>query len=346
MSPVRLFPHLFCVASLGLACTPDSDGKASHDRTADETGEPSDSGAVDTGSRDCAPPDGAPAPTVHGHPTDGWRWTKQGALFEDTEVLEYTEGDLSPTLVDTGAGLHLLFSRQRGTEQSMWASTSSDGAHWSTPVAVTGLDPSAIEYPSLQFKDGGFHLWYGSGSVDYATSSDGFDYTPVDTVLRTPDAGELASVSLLYPHVVWTETGIDLWYTGFDGARFAIGRASNTSPGETFTDGERVLSHDPDGWDNTSVAMPMVVDRDGTQHVWYGGYDTVIANPGPWRVGRYDAETGQRAVSVPLAESGLDAWSTRDPAVVPWGDGWRMVYVGMGDDGVYRLMSATSDVCN
>jgi len=32
--------------------------------------------------------------------------------------------------------------------------------------------------------------------------------------------------------------------------------------------------------------------------------------------------------------------------VIHWGDGWLMIYAGMGDDGVYRLKWATSDVCN
>ena len=51
-------------------------------------------------------------------------------------------------------------------------------------------------------------------------------------------------------------------------------------------------------------------------------------------------------ISLPLTDAGVEAYSTRDPAVVPWGDGWLMVYVGMGDDGRYWLVSATSDVCN
>ena len=90
--------------------------------------------------------------------------------------------------------------------------------------------------------------------------------------------------------------------------------------------------------------MPEVVAADGETHFWYGGYDTVIADPGPWRIGKL--VDGERLISLPLTESGDEAFSTRDPAVVPWGDGWLMVYVGMGDDGRYRLMSATSDVCS
>lgn len=339
---VLVIVALHCGCSAG---TPSS--KADSASTSPDSADSADSAEPeDTGSRDCAPPDASPADTSAGHPTDGWRWQKHGPLFEGTETLEYTDGDLSPTLVDTGTTLHLLFTRQRGSEQSMWASTTTDGENWTPPTAVTGLDATAIEYPSLVAADGTFHLWYGSGSIDYATSTDGVHFTPVTTVLRTPDAGDFASLSLLYPHAVVHDDLVDLWYTGFDGTRFTIGKVSNRSPGDTFDDGAAEIFHDPDGWDNTSVAMPMVVQQGDTQHIWYGGYDTVIASPGPWRIGRYEPDTGARLVSLPLAESGLDAWSTRDPAVVPWGDGWRMVYVGMGDDGVYRLLWASSDVCN
>lgn len=329
-------------------CGPDPSGPAAAGKGSDapaaaDTAETSDTGT--DAEPDCAPPDADPPPTAAGHPTDGWRWHKHGPLFEDTVPLAYTEGDLSPTVVDTGAGLHLLFTRQEGTSQALWASTSPDGVAWTEPVAVSGLEPSGIEYPSLAYVEGTFHLWYGSGSVDYATSADGFTFTPGGTVLRASEAGDFASLSLLYPHAVVHPDGVELWYTGFDGARFAIGTATSTAPGEPFTGPSLVLAHDPDGWDNTSVAMPMVVDGTHARQLWYGGYDTVIADPGPWRVGRLDPDTGARQISLPLAESGPDAWSTRDPSVVRVGDGWRMVYVGMGDDGVYRLMAATSDVC-
>lgn len=295
---------------------------------------------------DCAPPDADPAPTADGHPTDGWRWAPQGPLFADRPGVAPYDGDIAPTLVDTGSGLHLLFNQQEGITQSLWASTSVDGVTWTEPVPVTGLGDD-VAYPSLVYRDGVFHLFHGSGSVAYATSTDGIAFTPGDTVLRTTDAGDFAVWSLLYPHALVADDGtVELWYAGFDGARYAIGSATAAAPGAPASGGTLQLERDPDGWDNTSVAMPEVVDHGGTRYVWYGGYDTVIANPGPWRVGMLHPDTGERLLSLPLGAAGVDAWSTRDPAVVPWGDGWLMVYIGMGDDAIYRVLSATSDVCS
>lgn len=299
-------------------------------------------------SADCAPPDADPAPTPEGHPADGWRWVRRGPLFDDTtlfgdpDAVGYNEGALAPTLVDTGAGLRLLFLLKTSAGTTLYASTSEDGLSWTPPEPVTGLDDGG-SYPSLLHDADGFTLWQGSGSVARSTSEDGLRFTPGETVLRAGGA-DFDSLSLLYPHAVRTDDGVELYYTGFDGARFAIGRADCAPDGTDCAATGPLLERDPEGWDNAAVAMPEVVVHAGETHIWYGGYDELIANPGPWRIGRL--EGGARRVSLPLTESGVEAWSTRDPAVVPWGDGWLIVYVGMGDDGVYRLVSATSDVCS
>lgn len=321
------------------ACTP-----------GDDTSSPPDDSAPveDTAPPACAPPDADPQPDREDHPSDGWRWTKLGVLFEDTEALGYGDGDLAPTMVDTGEGLHLLFTRQRGSDQQLWVTTSADGAAWSEPVQATGLEAGSTDYTGLLYEQGRFSLWYGSGSIDLAESDDGLAFTHRDTVLRVGDAGDFDSLSLLYPGPARRDGEIVLTYTGFDGAAYAIGTATSADDGATWVRAGLLLARDPDGWDNKAVAMPMPVFHDDGGWLWYGGYDTSVSNPGPYRVGlaRIDASGVERVgVSLPLAESGSDAWSTRDPAVVPWGDGWLMVYAGMGDDGVYRLMRATSDVC-
>ena len=310
----------------------------------DDTGGGSDTGTVAT--RDCSAPDSDPAPTADGHPTDGWRWQRRGPVFDDATLFPadapgYNEGALSPTLVDTGSGLHLLWMLKSGVGSTLWSSTSTDGTDWTAPTPVTGLDGES--YPSLIHDGTAFQMWVGSGSIAHATSQNGVDFTVTETILRPGDAA-FDTVSLLYPHAVQTGSGIELWYTGFDGVRFAIGQADCDATAIACTGDGPDLEADPDGWDNAAVAMPEVVHHAGRIHTWYGGYDTVIADPGPWRIGRL-GDDGTRRLSLPLTDSGTEAFSTRDPAVVPWGDGWLMVYVGMGDDGIYRLASATSDVC-
>jgi hypothetical protein len=313
------------------ACAPKDDSGAAP--SPDETGDTAQ-------PRDCAPAEEDPEPTREGHPSDGWRWTKQGALFDDAEAFGYNEGDLAPSVVDTGSGLHLLFTRKSGVEMALWASSSPDGVSWAPPVPVTGLEEGSGEYPSLLHEQGAFRLFYGSGTIDEAVSSDGVAFEPLGGAL-SPGQGQL---SLLYPGIVRDGAVLELYYTAFDGVSFSIQRVSSEDDGASWGEAALVLDRDPDGWDNSSVAMPMAVQNGGERLLWYGGYDTSQTDPGPWRIGSLGPD-GQRRVSLPLAEAGPDAWSTRDPAVIRHGDGWLMIYTGMGDDGVYRLMSATSDVC-
>lgn len=322
------------------ACTPKDDTGPGD--TLGETAETGDSQA----ERDCAPADPDPEPTREGHPSDGWRWTKLGALFEDAEALAYGEGDLAPSLVVVPDGLHLVFARQRALDRDLWVSTSADGVQWSEPVAATGLTPGAAGYPGLLYDEGRFRLWHGSGHIDYSESSDGLAFEPQGTALGVGGGGDFDSFSVLYPHPVWLEDGLALFYTGYDGATYAIGVALSVDDGEGWEREDHVFECDPDGFDNAAVAQPMFLERDSRDLLWYGGYDTSLTSPGPWRVGFIGAWSSERMVAIPLAEAGHDAWSTRDPAVVPWGDGWLMIYAGMGDDGIYRLMRATSDVCN
>lgn len=301
---------------------------------------------ADTGeARNCAPPDENPSPTREGHPGDGWRWTSQGDLWPDSDTLDYGDGDLAPAIVAWGDGYRLVFTRKRGAERGLWTSESADGQLWSTPEPLQGLTAVSTEYPSLVSDGGVLRMWYGSGSVSYATSTDGVHFDEGDTAIRAGAEGSFDTLSLLYPHVVEiSDDNLHLYYTGFDGASYAVGRVESTDNGVSWTSAELVLSLDSSSWDNTAVAMPMVRIAGTETLFWYGGYDTSVVNPGPWRIGFL--RDGVRTVALPLSESGHDAYSTRDPAVLPWGDGYLMVYVGMGDDGVYRLRWATSDVCS
>ncbi len=321
-------------------CTLDDDTAST-----DPPGETGETGETDT-PRDCAPADADPEPTPEGHPSDGWRWTKQGALFEDSESLSYGEGDLAPCLVDTGDGLHLVFTRQRGLDQDLWVSTSDDGVSWTDPVAATGLPEGSAGYSALAWRQDAYALWYGSGTIEWARSTDGVAFEPQGTAL-SPGDGQL---SLLYPAI--TALGDSLWlhHSAFDGATYSIQIAASEGLGTDFTDPVTVLEASPSSWDNAAVAQPASAIHGQDWNLWYGGYDTSLTNPGPWRVGLAVGTAWSDPVSIgvslPLSETGPDAWSTRDPTVIPWGDGWLMIYIGMGDDGIYRLMSATSDVCN
>jgi hypothetical protein len=298
----------------------------------------------------CTPADPTPEVGPGGFPLDGWTWVRQGVVLEDSTAGSYG-GFIAPAAWVEGDTLHLWITRKQGTLHRIFHTTSSDGFTFSTPVETSGLEgENIIAYPSVLHDGTRFLMWYGSGTIDHAESVDGTTWTMVESmVLKTGEAGSFDAMSLLYPNVVATGSGFVMYYTGFNGQGFGIGRAESADgitwerepAGPVLTKGT--------GFDNHAVAQPCAAVLGSRVLLWYGGYDTSVANPGPYRVGLAEAADGKvferKGVSLDLEPSGKEAWSTRDPAVVRWKGGWWMAYSAMGDDTMYRIAVATSETC-
>ena len=334
----------------GIDATPDM-------RVTDDMGEADADmgGELDMGPPECEP---VPGMTREGQPSDGWVWQKQGRLFaEDPPELMPNEGDYAPTIVtgDDGVGYRVYFARRSSASFSIYTTTSTDGVSWSDPVAIADLEGDS--YPAaLRGQDGKIQMWFGSGSLDYAESSDGTTFmNRQDGILRPSEIGGFASLSMIYPEVRPdpSGSGYRIWITGFDGMSYKIGQGSSPDGIDWTVGTDIVFEADGEGFDSKSVAQPEVHRVGETWYMWYGGYDTTNSDPGPWRIGLATSPNGvvyqRQGVSIPLSDMASsdndDAWSTRDPAVIPTEDGWLMVYVGLAPDGKYRLLSATSTTC-
>ncbi len=288
-----------------------------------------------------------------GHAYDGWHWKKTGRVAGLPEPAKALDGNLGPALVVAGDTLHLYFTKKEGLQHRIHHATSTDGASWTAPVLVEGLgNGSVVGLPSVHWTGERFRMWYGSGSIDLAESVDGATWTVVKTgTLMRGASGDFDSYSVLYPSAAVEASGVTLFFTGYDGADYAIGRAvSNDGLAFTRSPKAAVLVRGPAGaLDNRAVAQPCVVRTGGRYRMWYGAYDTSKTNPGPYRVALAESDDGvafeKRGLTLELAATGDDAYSTRDPAVVRWRGQWLMVYSGMGDDSRYRLLTATSDAC-
>jgi predicted GH43/DUF377 family glycosyl hydrolase len=302
----------------------------------------------------CELPD-PPRAVDGGYPLDGWRWQKLGTLWSPGPSPAQNDGDIGPALVEAQGALHLFFTRKTGLTHRIFHSSSTDGEVWSAPEEATGLAAPAqtmVAYPTVLFEGGKFRMWFCTGSVDLAESTDGVGWSVVATgVLSAGAAGTFDAWGVLYPSVLHEGGAFTLWCTGFDGQAYAIGRATSAD-GQAWTRSPPtpVLARGAAAdYDNHAVAMPRVARRGGELVLWYGAYDTSKTDPGPYRIASADSADGiafnRRGVSIELAASGADAYSTRDPAVVAWRGGWLMVYSGLGDDRRYRLMRATSKVC-
>lgn len=300
----------------------------------------------------CTPIDPSPELGPGGYPLDGWTWTRHGVVLQDN-TTGANGGYIAPAAWPLGDTLHLWLTRKEGTTHRIFHSTSTDGLTFTDPVATDGLEgENIIAYPSVLHDGSRFLMWYGSGSIDHAQSTDGVSWTMIESrVLKTGEAGFFDSLSILYPNVVATGSGYVMHYTGYDGQAFGIGRAESTD-GTTWerSAGNPILTKGAaTSFDNHAVAQPCALVLGSRVLLWYGGYDTSVANPGPYRIGLAETSDGvtyeRKGVTLDLAPSGVEAWSTRDPAVVRWqGKTW-MVYAAMGDDAIYRIAVASSGTC-
>jgi hypothetical protein len=301
----------------------------------------------------CEQVDSDPGVGPSGYPMDGWGWQRDGLVAETELATEHLDGWISPAIVDDHGTLHLWATRKLGLEHTMFHATATQWGQWSALEPTTGLGEESQAYPSVVRGGDGFRMWFGSGSVDLATSADGVDWTIEQAMVLTAGGeGDFDDLSVLYPAVAQGEDEMLMLYTGFDGATFRIGEAASTDGG--FTWSKRGVVVEPGAvadFDNHAVAQTSLALRGSGWKAWYGGYDTSQSDPGPYRIGlvsrRYsdDAQWEKQGLTLDLSEEGSDAWSTRDPAVV-WFDGaWRMVYAGLAPDGHHRLLSATSLAC-
>jgi predicted GH43/DUF377 family glycosyl hydrolase len=341
---------LICACSNGAETRPGGNGGALPDAGALPDG---GEGGADAGA--CTPVDPAPPTGPSGYPLDGWAWEKLGVVLEDPSAASSLDGYIAPSAVVVGGALHLFVTRKAGTTHTIHHAESADALTWPAPTACTGLGTNdVVAYPSALHDGSGFRLWYGSGSIKTATSQDGIAWTAApDSVLSASfESGTFDALSLLYPHVSGAPGGYTMLYTGFDGAGFAIGRATSAD-GLAWTRDAHNPILVPGGatsWDNAGAAQPHAEQVGGKTLLWYGGYDTSQTNPGPYRVGLAEAEGdgafSRRGVSLDLGTAGEpDAYTTRDPSVVRWQGAWLMFYVGLDSAYRYRILLARSTTC-
>jgi hypothetical protein len=287
-----------------------------------------------------------------GHGLDGWQWGDRGLLWPPADIVAGLDGDLGPALVEVDGQLHLFFTRKVGSAHRIHHAVDLGGGQFSEPQLATGLgNESSIGFPSVIYVGGVFRMWFGSGSISLAESSDGDAWTLVQADVLTADPlGSFDTFSVGYPSVIVDGNQYRMWFSGFDGETFAIGSATSSDGVAWSRASAPVLTAgSPGDFDNAAVAQPRAIQHNAQTLLWYGGYDTSQTDPGPWRIGLAVADGGgnvaRRGVALDLSPSGTDAFSARDPSVARRPDGWLMVYAGLGEDYGYRLHRARSSAC-
>lgn len=248
---------------------------------------------------------------------------------------------VAPSLVVYQDELWIFYSQREGLKDSIALIRSSDGETWSAPETITDLDSfSDIMNINVTVQDGTFIAMIGGGRIGQAISSDGRSWEVTGTQIIP--TGDFDSYGQLYPSL--SANGEQLWYTGFDGQAYAIGHAALIYG--VWSNEEKVMEADSSSpFENRAVGQLSIFEDDTGYVAWYGGYDTSQTDPGPWRILTARSDDGfnwsERTLALDLQSEGEEAWSVREPSVVQRNDTLWMAYIGMGDDGEYRLRMAS-----
>jgi predicted GH43/DUF377 family glycosyl hydrolase len=208
----------------------------------------------------------------------------QPGSWDDVFILE-------PWLIFDGTTYKMWYTGSDGTNRRIGYATSADGVNWTkidsiNPVLDVGQagnwDDHRVEHPSVMFDGTTYKMWYtghdGTNSrIGYAWSSDGMNWTKVDTVNPVLDLGSFGSwdaMHVLTPVVIFTDSTHLMWYTGADGSTRRIGLARSLDGMHWTKDNANpVIDVSPSGWDSREI-FPESVLYDGTNfQMWYAGGD-------------------------------------------------------------------------
>lgn len=160
---------------------------------------------------------------------------------------------------------------------------SSDGIHWSAPQTVMSWDPDTAPLylsPAVVFADGVFHIWIASNTtaVGYSTSSDGMNWSPVETVEVTPAPWHL---DVMYADREFVMLLVDSPVAG------ANLRVATSSDGLAWTTDATPIMRPGDGWDDERIYRSTLLydDSTGLLELWY----SAKSSTGQWHVGYSEA---------------------------------------------------------
>lgn len=238
-----------------------------------------------------------------------------------------------------------------GSTAGILYSTSTDGVHWNTPVACTGLtnggqattagDPSVIYDASVTL----YKMWYtgidggGVTRIMYATSADGQTWSGVTMVQNFARTAGLDGTGVMQPTVIKTVSDspgpYKMWYACNNTGTLQIGYATSTD-GVTWTVPALVLSQVGSNISiQTSVTNPYVIKEtaissDVTYRMWFSGLATGSSTPTIQYATSSDGVnwSSPEVLIIPGNTVRFDSTFVGAPAVIKHGTLYLMWYVG------------------
>lgn len=185
---------------------------------------------------------------------DGINWDEYNGWVLTGSLGQWDSGGIARgiSVIYLNGTYHLWYSATNDNDLTVnpyWRigyATSPDGIHWTkqnggNPVIepTTLWELNNISYPHVIVDSGMFKIWYAASQADlptkfvYAYSIDGINWTkPSDQnpVFTLGMIGSFDSVYISQPFVLRDGSQYKMWYSGFNGSRWAIGYATATAP--------------------------------------------------------------------------------------------------------------------
>lgn len=322
--------------------------------------------------------DGATWKVGHATSPEGLTWTRQNggnpilSVGSSAKFDDYALGEA--TAIWDGGRFLVAYQGNAGsgaTEYAVGVAETADGnsvtrLNSGDPVmTVNGTnhwDQDYLKEPTILFYGGKSRLWFAADSppaIGYAEVAQQAPTGPADqygdaAVINVGAGGKFDDVHVLDPDTLLDGSTYRNWYSGYDGADYAIGYATS-SDGQSWTkqnSGNAVLTkRGGNSCFDSHHAEGASVTKDGTTYkMWYGGYQVPAFGTASWRIGYATSTDGvgwvRYSCSAVLGLGTSGAWDdnyVKDPTVIKESsNSYKMWYAGEDGSGNWAIGYATS----
>ncbi len=210
------------------------------------------------------------------------------------------------------------------------------------------FDTHQAKQPTILLDAGIFKMWYvgrdnSQEQIGYAESQDGIHWIKKGPVLPFGSPGEFDCIHQNTPKVLKIGADYHLWYSGFDGSYWRIGKAISPDGLSWEKQGVVLEKGNPADFDALFVSAPMVLRLNSNYFLWYEGFDGNI-----WRIGFAISADGliwqKQGLALELGATNDFDWAGHAHPEVLVHDGLFYLWYS-GFDGIsWRIGGATSSI--
>jgi len=214
---------------------------------------------------------------------NGLNWTRCGVVLSPGSAGQPDSLFTSDcSVIKVGAVYRMWYSAHNGTTYRIMQATSPDGENWTKQgLAIDLGPPGALDdvlasNPEVIVVGPEYWMYYtASDGITFrilrAVSTDGLNWTRAGVSINPGPPGEKDSTFAQGPAVIFDGGRFLCYYSGFDGLRYRILKATSTDGRNWTRFGLAIDVGTTGSYDYVAAAHPAILIEGGTIHVWYSG---------------------------------------------------------------------------